>query len=153
MTGVQTCALPIFHSSSVWRSDLADRQLTAMLSGYRRTGGVASGEVVASLLRQRSEQPISLLARWIVARQVVCFVWRSQTWLPLFQFDLARMEVQPGAKNAIAELSGAFDDWDMANWFAEPNSWLAGATPADTLGSDVEAVLHAARADRYVARG
>ncbi len=149
----ETEARVSFQAASAWKSDLASRQVAAMLSGYRSTGGVASGEIIASLLRQHSEQPISLLARWIVSRKVVSFVWRSQTHLPLFQFDLNRMEIRPGAQSVMAELARAFDDWEMANWFALPNSWLAGAVPADALASDSQAVLHAARADRFVAIG
>jgi hypothetical protein len=32
-------------------------------------------------------KPISLVARWIISRTVISFGWRSQTLLPLFQFD------------------------------------------------------------------
>lgn len=134
-------------------SDLADRQVHAMLAGYRKSGGVVNGDVVVRLLRLRSEQPISLLARWIVSRQVVSFTWRAQTQLPLFQFDLVRMEVRASVQTVVAELSKAFDDWDLASWFAQPNTWLAGAVPADAIELNLTGVLQAARADRFVAMG
>ncbi len=72
--------------------------------------------------------------------------------MPLFQFDLADMSLRPAAASVIGELSGAFDELDLAAWFAEPNAWLANAAPMDALESDPLAVLQAARADRYIAR-
>lgn len=146
---MSTLALP----SLTRPSDLADRQVHAMLAGYRKSGGVADGDAVASLLRLRFDQPMSLLARWIVSRQVVSFTWRGQTQLPLFQFELDRMAVRESVRTVVAELSMAFDDWDLASWFAQPNSWLGGAVPADAIEHDLDSVLHAARADRFVAMG
>jgi hypothetical protein len=124
-----------------------------MVQAYRRTGGLVSSDEVVPLLRRRIAQPISLLARWIVDRSVVSFVWQSQTLLPLFQFDLSDMSLRSGAAEVVAELTGAFDDWDLATWFARPNSWLRDAAPVDVIDADQPAVLQAARADRYIARG
>ena len=42
-----------------------------MMRVYDATGGVVSGDELLSLLRSASVQPISLIARWIVNRQVV----------------------------------------------------------------------------------
>ena len=71
----------------------------------------------------------------------------------MFQFDLADMALQPGTAAVLAELAGIFDDWELAAWFAEPSVWLQGRIPADVLDSDVQAVVAAARADRFVVRG
>ena len=54
---------------------------------------------------------------------------------------------------ALAELEGAFDDWEIGAWFAQPNSWLDEQLPLDVVGRDDDAVIHAARADRFIARG
>ena len=116
-------------------------------------GGVVNGDALASLWRGCTEQPISLLARWIVQREVISFSWHSQTLLPLFQFDLETLQVRPGVPQVIAELREAFDDLELADWFTRPNSWLQGSTPARRFESDLRAVLQAARADRYVALG
>ena len=94
-----------------------------------------------------------MLARWIVGREVLSFVWRSQTLIPLFQFDPQRGCVRPGMRETIAELSAAFDDLETALWFAQPNAWLTGSAPADVFAHDTPAVLEAARADRFVAMG
>jgi hypothetical protein len=142
------CALPTPAGHGV-----ADHQHLQMVHAYRRAGGLVSSDEVALRLRRHTAQPISVLARWIVARNVVSFVWQSQTLLPLFQFDLSDMSLRGGATEVVEELSGAFDDWELATWFARPNSWLRYAAPVDMMDADQPAVLQAARADRYIARG
>ena len=130
-----------------------DRQFLTMKGAYARTGGLAFGDEVARLLRRRSEQPISTLARWIVARTIVTFEWRSQTLIPLFQFDPLDMSHRAGTVAVIRELSDVFDDWELASWFAQPNVWLHDATPVDAIRDDQPGVLQAARVDRFIARG
>lgn len=88
----------------------ADGRACEMQQAFRSTGGIIAGDEFCQLLRRRSDQPISQLARWIVHRRIVHFEWRSSTWLPLFQFDLAEMEVRAGVHEAVAELRGVFDD-------------------------------------------
>jgi hypothetical protein len=135
-----------------WRtgSQTDGRQL---INAFGPSGGVANGDAAATLLRCRCEQPISTLARWIVERRIVSFVWRDEILVPLFQFDLERACLRPGVGDVIAELSAVFDDWELATWFASPNSWLFNAVPADALPRDFDAVLAVARADRFVAKG
>jgi acyl-CoA synthetase (AMP-forming)/AMP-acid ligase II len=120
---------------------------------YERAGGLASGDEVTLLLRKRTSQPISLLARWIAGRRVVSFAWKGQFMLPLFQFELAYMSVRAPVSAVLDELAGVFDDGELAAWFALPNAWLQDAAPVDVLDVDHAALLNAARADRYVARG
>jgi len=71
----------------------------------------------------------------------------------MFQFDRSDMSLRDGAARWFAKLRAAFDDWDLASWFAQPNSWLHGAAPVDAIGHDLSAVLQAARADRFIAIG
>jgi len=125
----------------------------AMVEAYRRAGGVLSGDEVAGLLQVHSPEPIALLARWIVTRRVVSFVWQSQTLIPLFQFDRGDMSLRPGATQVVDELADTFDDRELAAWFVQPNSWLQDAAPIDLIDVDRPAVLQAARADRFIARG
>jgi hypothetical protein len=136
-----------------WGCRVKDAEFAAMVRAYHRNGGVADAEYITQLLRKRTLQPISTLARWIVARHVVSFVWRSQTLLPLFQFDLSDMSLNASASAAAHELSGAYDDWGVASWFARPNPGLQDRTPVDLIAVDPAAVLDAAREDRFVARG
>jgi hypothetical protein len=131
----------------------ADARLLALERAFRWSGGMVSADELARLLRGRVEQPLSTVARWIVAREVVNVEWRSQTMLPLFQFDLRDATLRVPVAAVVRELAVVFDDWDLVCWFAEPNAWLGGALPARLVEAHASAVLAAARADRFIARG
>lgn len=130
-----------------------DKQFGEIEAGYRRSGGIASDANVVSMLRQCSDQPLSRLARWIVAREVLNFECRGTIWLPLFQFEAGTPSVLPAVTAVIRELADVFDDEELATWFAFPNTWLQGKAPVDTVESYPFAVRDAARADRFIARG
>ncbi len=124
-----------------------------VMQGCRRRGGFASGEEIVQIMRASWRQPISVLARWIVARQVLSFSWRSQILLPLFQFEESRMRPLDGVVAVTTELKDVFDDLELADWFIKANAWLGDDAPADRVITDPPAVLEAARADRFIARG
>jgi len=145
-----------------WRtaSDLASR--------FAQSGGVVTGDQLAELLRGALSagdgaasaaavgQPISVVARWIVSRGALAFACPQGWLLPMFQFDLARTSpsiLRPGVAAVLAELDDVYEGVELALWFVTPNNWLSGAQPAHILRSNPEAVLQAARADRYVACG
>ena len=140
-------------STASWRDDPAGAQHIMMVDAYRRTGGLVSGAEVELLLRRHATQPLSLLARWIVTRRLVSYPWQSDILVPLFQFDRRDMSLRPETVQVVAELADTFDDWELAAWFAQPNSWLQDAAPVEVIDVDQPAVLQAARADRFVARG
>jgi hypothetical protein len=129
------------------------QQFVLMERAFRPGGGLVGGDELARLLRSRFWQPISVLARWIVGREVVSFEWQSNTMLPLFQFDLSTMTVRPRVADVLREITDVFDDWEVALWFAQPNAWLDDHAPVAVLELDSQAVLDAARADRFIARG
>jgi hypothetical protein len=135
------------------RDRLSEDQCATMARAYASSGGIAGCDEMVGLLRSCFDQPISVLARWIVARTVVNFEWRATTMLPIFQFDLTDMTIRPQVSGVLSELRDVFDDQELALWFAQPNAWLDGRTPVDVLRTDAESVLHAARADRYIACG
>jgi hypothetical protein len=138
-----------------WAAPRADAPVLrrgAVVQAYRNAGGIVSGDALAVELRRHSEQPLSLLARWIVDREVISVDWSARTWLPLFQFDL-RYFIVPGVRDVVAELVPVFDEWELAEWFVTANCWLDGALPLDTVRTDLAAVLAAARTDRFVAAG
>lgn len=139
--------------SDEWRRRAEDQQLAAMQRVFLATGGVVTSDQFIGLLRRRASQPISVLARWIVAREVVSLSWHGQVMIPLFQFDAARMELLESIPPILGELVGVFDDWDIAQWFATPNAWTEGVAPAEVLRRDGLAVLKAARGDRFLLRG
>jgi hypothetical protein len=126
---------------------------SALAEAYRRNGGLMCADSVLQLMRPSVPQPISALARLIVARQVVCLAWQSVVLLPMFQFEPSTMVLRDGARRVLRELGGVFDDQELAAWFVQPNCWIQDAMPIDLVGTDLTAVLHAARADRFIARG
>jgi hypothetical protein len=136
-----------------WPSPGTQSRMATMVQFYERAGGLLRSEEVLFLLRRRSSQALSMLARWIVDQRAVTFEWQADRLVPMFQFDLADMSIRPEAAAVLAELAGVFDDGELASWFAEPNAWLKGRNPVDALEADAQAVLSAARADRFVARG
>jgi hypothetical protein len=147
-----TTAQRIRPPALMWPAD-ADARAGEVLHAFQRTGGLTSGAEVTSLLRRHTSQPISALARWIVAQRVVSFGWQGEYLLPMFQFDRADMTVRRHVSAVLDEFDGTFDDWDLATWFALPNAWLGDDAPVDVLPLDPHGVLQAARADRFIARG
>lgn len=134
--------------------DWNERELVTMLSAYRPLGGVVSGDDLAAILRDHHPQPISVVARWLVRRSILSFSWRGQTLIPLFQFERSTMCPRSDVLAIIRELQDAFNNWEVALWFATPNAWLDDSTrPVTMVGSDPQAVLRAAQADRYIVLG
>jgi hypothetical protein len=131
----------------------SDRDFVSMLGAYRRSGGLARADEVVSLLDAHCGLGVATLARWIVEGRLVCFEWDAQTWLPWFQFKHLDRLPDPAVGAACAELAGAYDEWELAQWFARPNALLAGCAPTDRLADDPDAVLQVARADRFVVKG
>lgn len=121
----------------------------ALLKAYRPSGGLLRSQEAAARCKPREGTDGPTLALWIERREVISFKWLSRTWLPLFQFNRSDMTRQSGLEAVMAELVVTHDDWEIANWFCRPNSWLKNSTPADKLATDAPEVLAAARAARY----
>jgi len=132
---------------------IEDGQFKMMEAAFGRTGGCMPQEIVASHLRHRAVRPSTMFADWIAARAVVSFPWGSHRLVPLFQFHANDMSLSQGTADVVLELVDVFDDWNLALWFAQPNTWLENAAPIDVIEHDQTAVHAAARADRYIARG
>jgi hypothetical protein len=130
-------------------------------AAFSSTGGLVNGDDLAELIRHRCEvagwlpdsQPVSLVARWIVARAVVSLDSPWGSLFPLFQFDLPTASVVDAMAPLLAELSPVFEGAELALWFVTPNDWLGGARPVSAMHHSLPAVLQAARADRFVAGG
>jgi len=98
-------------------------------------------------------QATSMVARWIVSRSVVTVMGPNGWMLPMFQFDQATATPKPSMAPVLSELRGVFDEAELALWFVSSNDWLKGDRPAMVMHKNLPGVLHAARADRYLARG
>ena len=149
----QRASIPRLRPAVASWSTEADARAREVLHAFQQTGGLVSGHEATFLLRGRTSQPISMLARWIVERRVVNFEFHGEYLLPMFQFDRADMSVHRDVVAILDELDGTFDDWELATWFALRNGWLQDRSPVDVLPLDPNAVRHAARADRFIARG
>jgi hypothetical protein len=136
-----------------WSATPDDASVNELLAVFRRQGGVASGDQLATLLRTVGAQPVSTAARWIVHRDVIHFCWRGHSLVPMFQFDRTTMAPWPVVTAVLRELVPAFDDWEVASWFGAANTWLSGSSPVEVLDHAPDEVVRAARADRYIALG
>lgn len=117
----------------------------ALLEAFRATGGTAPGDIVARLLEDHQVGDVVSLAKLIYSGQVFGFEWRADFWIPMFQFDADDLVLNAGAQRVRAALPPLWSGWALASWFAGPNAWLDGRSPADMLDSDLEAVIRAAR--------
>jgi hypothetical protein len=93
------------------------------------------------------------VARWIVSQAVVALLGPRGWMLPMFQFDVVTAMPKPSMAPVLAALRGVFDQAELALWFVSSNNWLEGGRPAMVIHKNLPGVLHAARADRYLARG
>jgi hypothetical protein len=130
-----------------------ERSFQTLELAFSGTGGLLSERQFLQRLQKFFDQPISKFARWIVDRQIVCFAWQGQTFVPSFQFvdDAPRMRLD--VQSLVAELRPVLDDWELTAWFATPNHWLADRTPVDVLDTNIESVAQAARTERFVGHG
>jgi len=132
---------------------LEDRQFLEMRCAFEGRGGWVSSDRMVRRMRHHWAQPISALAQRIVKRELVHVAWHAQILIPLFQFSTDDWVVRPVVRSALVELRGVFDDWEVASWFAQANTWLSEQRPVDLAVQDDGAVIGAARADRFIARG
>jgi hypothetical protein len=121
------------------------RRFIALLEAFRATGGTAPGEIVARLLEEHQVGNVVSLAKLIHMGQAFGFEWRNSLWIPMFQFDANDLGLKAGAQHVRAELPSMWSGWQVATWFAAPNTRLDGHSPAARLDSDLDAVVHAAQ--------
>lgn len=167
MNTLRIPATPAFRDasagSSSWNTAVApqrqaapppsDAQFRGLRAAYRHSGGLARGDDLARLLEDRQQGDFISLAKVLVGREVFGFKWHEELWIPMFQFELRDLSIKRAHRPVLAELMPVFDNWSLADWFARPNSWLFDQSPVQLLGSNLPAVLAAARADRFIARG
>lgn len=134
-------------------ADPCDQDFAALRTAYRASGGIARGDDLARLLDEHHSGDFVSLAMSILEGELFAFQWQHTFWIPMFQFDLRDLSIREGPHRVLAELESVFDGWSMAVWFAQRNSWLHGHRPVDLLDADLDSVLQAACADRFIANG
>ena len=79
----------------------ADQLFLGLVDSFQATGGLIWVGDLESMFMLRSSGSTKEFALSIADRQVVHFEWQAQTWLPLFQFDLIRMQARPAFKKTF----------------------------------------------------
>jgi|SRR5450432_2281082 len=133
-----------------WQDELA---FAALRLAYAASGGIARGDDLGRLLADHGPGTFISIAKLLEDEEVFGFEWKTSLWIPMFQFGREDLSLRSEPRKVRAELGEEFDGWTVSAWFVEPNVWLARRRPIDLLESDTEAVLHAARVDRFVAAG
>jgi hypothetical protein len=133
-----------------WQDELA---FAALSLSYRASGGMARGDDIGRMLADHGPGTFVSMAKLLEDEAIFGFGWNASLWIPMFQFELSDLSIKDEPARVRAELGEEFDGWTLAAWFVEPNMWLARRRPIDLLASDSDAVLLAARADRFVAAG
>ena len=141
--------VPAFAMTSVFNRQGFD----AMVDAYKTCGGTARADDLALLLEERQKGDFVSVAKRIVSRDIFSFEWQNHFWVPMFQFHPHDLSVKQEVRRVVHELAGVLDTWTLAMWFTEPNAWLKGKRPVDMVDRQFSEVLHAARADRFVASG
>lgn len=130
-----------------------DDRFMELLRGFRLYGGLARSDEAADRVRRTNVIDLRTLARQIVDGQALCLDWGETLWLPLLQFNPPDMTLRPAVARVVAELMPAFDAWEVCEWLLRPNSTLDDLPPAALIATRAEAVLGAARLDRFIACG
>jgi hypothetical protein len=147
--------MPAFASSvpSTPARRVEDQEFIMMSSAFAEHGGMVTADALVRAMRANVCQPLSIVGRWIAERAAVQFTSRSQTWFPCFQFARNPMAIRPAVCQIVLELRDAYDDWELALWFASRNVWLDHVSPVEMIQRDAAAAVRAAQADRFIAKG
>ncbi len=138
--------------------ELADAEFLGLLSAFRASGGLArEADLLARWRRETSlcntragktcphgPAPMATALR---------LRWDGCDWLPVFQFHLPTLQLRQDVLRVRDELVPVFEGSRLLAWFIEPNHWLRGVRPIDSLGPDLAGVLGAARGDRFIVAG
>jgi len=130
-----------------------DREFMTMSRVFGQHGGMVTADELVQSMQTNLRQPLCIVGRWVAERSAVQFAWRSQTWFPYFQFAANPMSIRPAVSEVVLELRDAYDDWELALWFAGSNEWLDHALPIEVIPRDAASVVRAARIDRFIAKG
>ena len=125
----------------------------AIVSAYRLSGGTATADDLELMLEKKRKGRFVSVSQQILLRNIFSFEWQNQYWVPMFQFYPQDLTVKREVMRVVHELTAVLDNWTLALWFTEPNSWLNNRRPVDMMDRHFLKVLNAARADRFVAAG
>ena len=143
----------IAQPASTSRERVEEGRFVALAALFGRNGGMVTAEDANRMARLRSGRPASMPAYRISTRELIWLTGHGRIWLPFFQFDPHSMSIRDEVLAVTAELRHVFDEWDIASWFVERNSWLGNRAPVAVIHENPNEVLEIARADRFIAAG
>ncbi len=152
-SGLQNAAHgAVSDPSGMPRSD--ETRMAAMRMAFAGSGGLLTVGELADGNGPDSRARFAHIAKGIATREIIGFMWQSEPWVPMFQFDagsdlLPRQALQP----LFRLLAPLYDPWEMANWFARSNPWLSGLRPVDQCAAHLQAVLDVAHLEHFIATG
>ena len=128
-----------------------ERLFSELRDAYAAWGGIVSSEDLAALLGD-SHPGLSRpgLARLIAEKEIFCFEWQGADWVPMVHFHVVDMTINGSIGLIRRELGENQDGWEAACWFVCPNGSLSGRRPLDLVDQDLDAVVQAARASRFL---
>ena len=138
-----------------WRARLpqTDFWFVELLNAYRPSGGLARRSEVLCRAKRNPLPPVYSINSANGLSKAIQFEWQGQTWLPLFQFDLATQEVLAHVEQIVCELDPVLGSWDLADWFVQPHVALRCLRPIDVFRHSPGLLLAAARQDRFTMTG
>jgi len=131
-----------------------ERSFRALRSAYLSTGGLARANDLARILDDwtpSSSRPS--LSDLIASSHIFGLEWRGARWIPMVQFHLDDMSLNPVIRQVRDEFRDVLDGWELASWFVSRNDILDERRPLDLMALELPAVLRAARATRFLAAG
>ena len=130
-----------------------DRVFIALQNAYRVHGGLSRLHGLNAGACVRSAGHGGDVEDLVAAGELFGVRWYRAMWIPMFQFAMPGPTVATAPRRVVVELGRSFDGWAVANWFVQPNAWLASHCPVECLNSHLPDVLEAARAYRLVTTG
>lgn len=86
----------------------------------------------------------AIASRWVREKKIFAVKYEGQQWFPQFQFHVG--EPVPAVAQVIQAFPEHTTGWDLAYFFATPNSSIAGRKPLELLKSDPARVVSLAQA-------
>jgi hypothetical protein len=130
---------PVLDYAAAERARLVNAARAALLS----CGGAVTIEMLAEAARRSPEATRQWLRRHRRAGRLVTVTHDGTVLVPTFQlteaFELDETVVEVVSRLVAHQMS----PWAVWDWFATPNTWLDGRTPAEAVADDPARVSRA----------
>jgi hypothetical protein len=120
-----------------------------LLDAYRPYGGLSRMQGLLAGGRVRCDGQDRLVKDLVDSGELIAFSWHDAVWMPMFQFDMLGLGVEPKPHAIVTTFGFGYDGWAVASWFVQPNPWLESQFPIECLGSRLSDVMYAARSHHF----